>query len=465
MSEPGEMTYRRVLLPPEPTIEDVRAVVPDYEAMLVTVMTAIADRYDRSTGYPYIDTKLDLITGEDFPDDDPIRGKNAVYTWIQGRGLEALAGHCLWMRRRGMGASLVPRLERMMREVLENLRGIKSRNGGHLFFFVTPEGDPFELDPDTKPRPLSLAPDSPFTPSDLFCAKGMYAAAHCLGEDEVKAEALACCLEVDRAIRNGTFRIDQQQLDPWNPVTPRPGYHRHSPYMLQIGAAALLAERGPEPESVDLGLRLIRYGLDNNVNLAGRIPDLAEYDFWEAVDDAGQPYREDGMVLSDPGHALECVGLILKFTAAVKVQDLANAAQADEIARAEALMPGILERNFTGRFLPGPGGICKAYDLVSNRPVNTDMPWWNLPETMRSAASCWRIAEADDDRRMCLRVLRDCHNAFAGHFVRPELHLMAYQTRSESGEPIHVIPATADADPGYHTGLSIIDMLDILEEA
>ena len=66
---------------------------------------------------------------------------------------------------------------------------------------------------------------------------------------------------------------------------------------------------------------------------------------------------------------------------------------------------------------------------------------------------------------MCLRVLRDCHNAFAGHFVRPELHLMAYQTRSESGEPIHVIPATADADPGYHTGLSIIDMLDILEEA
>jgi len=30
---------------------------------------------------------------------------------------------------------------------------------------------------------------------------------------------------------------------------------------------------------------------------------------------------------------------------------------------------------------------------------------------------------------------------------------------------IDVIPATADADPGYHTGLSLIDVLDIFEEA
>ena len=36
---------------------------------------------------------------------------------------------------------------------------------------------------------------------------------------------------------------------------------------------------------------------------------------------------------------------------------------------------------------------------------------------------------------------------------------MAYQTRNASGEPTDVIPATPDADPGYHTGLAIIDFL------
>ena len=42
---------------------------------------------------------------------------------------------------------------------------------------------------------------------------------------------------------------------------------------------------------------------------------------------------------------------------------------------------------------------------------------------------------------------------------------MAYQTRNEAGQVVPVIPATADADPGYHTGLSIIDVLEIFENA
>ena len=64
---------------------------------------------------------------------------------------------------------------------------------------------------------------------------------------------------------------------------------------------------------------------------------------------------------------------------------------------------------------------------------------------------------------LCLRILGNCHNAFV-RYVRPDIHLMAVQTRSEEGRPVPVIPASADADPGYHTGLSIIDMLDLIEE-
>ena len=44
-------------------------------------------------------------------------------------------------------------------------------------------------------------------------------------------------------------------------------------------------------------------------------------------------------------------------------------------------------------------------------------------------------------------------------------HLMAYQTVDANGQPADVIPATPDADPGYHTGLSIIDYLACLDRA
>ena len=119
------------------------------------------------------------------------------------------------------------------------------------------------------------------------------------------------------------------------------------------------------------------------------------------------------------------------------------------------------ERNFANGYIAHPGGISKAYDLVSRRHLNTDMPWWNLPETIRSAALAWNVASNGEERARCLEILRDTHNAFR-HFIRTDLHLMAYQTRSIEGKPIDAIPATADADPGYHTGLSLIDAIEIL---
>ena len=48
----------------------------------------------------------------------------------------------------------------------------------------------------------------------------------------------------------------------------------------------------------------------------GRIDQLQEGDFWENVDDQGQPYLErDGTIFSDPGHSLEFVGLAARLIA------------------------------------------------------------------------------------------------------------------------------------------------------
>lgn len=459
-----EVVYRGILLPECPAAADVKSVLPDYRAMLLAVMAAIADRYERTPGYPFIDTKLDLITGEDFDADDPLKGPDAVSGWIQGRGLESLAGHCRWMRRHNLNAELRRRLERIAADVLAALLDIRARNAGHLSFFMSPRGNPFAPDGEGGIRTLKFSEASSYGFSDLFSAKGMVAAARYLGLRDAETEAMEYCRRVDDAIHEGRFSTDQISLDPKNPAGPRPGRHPHGAYMIQIGAAALLAEHGV-CDGVEMGLRLIRHELQTYVNLDGRVPRLREYDFWEAVDDDGRPFEENGRVLSDPGHVLEFIGLTLKFTSAVRKNGLADADQSEEIDGVESIMPDLLSHTFAGGFQPVPGGICKMFDLVSRTPANTDMPWWNLPETLRAAAYCFSIARTGAHRKNALGVFSACHNAFTRHYVRPDLHLMAYQTRDESGRVAPVIPATADADPGYHTGLSIIDVLDVLESA
>jgi hypothetical protein len=91
------------------------------------------------------------------------------------------------------------------------------------------------------------------------------------------------------------------------------------------------------------------------------------------------------------------------------------------------------------------------------------MPWWNLPETLRAAMSAHNASSDELTRQACREVIRDCSNAFLSLYVRPEVHMMAYQTLDHTGKPIPTVPATPDLDPGYHTGLSVIDFLHSLQ--
>lgn len=454
------MTYTTACLSETYAPGDLPAVIADCETMLVTVMAAIADRTERSSE-PYIDTKLDLLTGEDFPEDDPVRGRRTVYGWIQGRGLEALAGHCRWMKERGIEPGLVARLETIMRDVLDRLRAVRQRNGGHLFFFLTPDGEPFALE-DGKPSPVILTAESPWNTSDLFGSKGMFAAARYLGDQEAAEEARAYMDALTDAVLANAIWRDQQPLDPKNPVVPVPGRHSHGGFMLWLLAADAFIREGEPEKGVQLGLKLLRHEFANHVNVDGHRSEFRNGDVWEFINDGGDPYRVDGKVPSDPGHALELAGLGMKFVHAALASAGGDGPTHRELLAARPVLHQVLVRNFDNGYQEGPGGICKSFDLVSRKALNADMPWWNLPETVRAAAFCLDAAESDADRDAAWRVLAKCHNAFTQHFVRPDLHLMAYQTRSVEGDPIAVIPATADADPGYHTGLAIIDAIEVL---
>ena len=455
------MTYRNIELPASTALQDLRPVIGDYEAICTTVMRAIVERYESTADYPFVDTKLNLITGADFADDDPIRGKGAIYGWIQGRGLEALAGHARWLRAHDEHAGLVARMEAMLREVLDNLRRLRDRNDGHLCFFMQPDGTPFTLDAQGHPVAFEEGTRHPYGFSDLFSSKGMFAAADYLGDDTARAEALEYVNRVEASIWDGIFTTDQISLDPKNRVEFEPGAHAHGHFMIQIGTITLLVDHGAEG-AVERGLRLIEHELATYANLDGRIEQLQEGDFWESVDDEGQPYLEkDGTIFSDPGHSLEFVGLAARFIAAAE-RTSESSAQTQRLAAARGHLPTILERNFENGYLPGPRGISKGFDLASRTHVNTDMPWWNLPETLRAAAYCLDQTDDPAERTMCLQVFRDAHNA-QREYVRPDLHLMAYQTRDATGRPVDLIPATADADPGYHTGLSLIDTIGVIE--
>ena len=67
------------------------------EDLIQTSMDEIIRRYEADRSYHFIDTKLDLMTGEDFSVNDAwYKQKNIIFCWIQGRAMEALAKHIIY---------------------------------------------------------------------------------------------------------------------------------------------------------------------------------------------------------------------------------------------------------------------------------------------------------------------------------------------------------------------------------
>jgi mannose/cellobiose epimerase-like protein (N-acyl-D-glucosamine 2-epimerase family) len=466
MLSPLTAQYAVVVLPDTPTASDLRRLVEPYRAMIVTQLRAIIDRTERSEHYPWIDTKINLTTGEELPPAHPLLGRDLVSGWVQGRGLESVVKFAAWLTPFAGDDEvdrLIVRARRLAADLSAQLQQARRVNGGHLYFYMTLAGQAFDLGPEMARVPLALGAASPHGYSDLFCAKGMYAAAHLLGDPVALSEARALCMAVCRDITTRVFRSDQPQpaagARAWVD-----GAFSHGPAMIALGMAALFAETEPGPQAADLGLTLARYILETHVNLGGRWPQFLEYDLVEFVDGKGEPCADEyGRIITDPGHSLEFVGLFLKFSRAVRCYGGANSVQEEAIRGIERIMPALLARAFATGFRSTVGGICKTVDLLTRRPVDDTMPWWSLPETIRAALAAWRVAQSDASRQACLEILARAHNAFVTHYVRPQTHLMAVKVRDVRGEVLDVIPAYPDADPGYHTALSLMDALDLIQ--
>ena len=432
--------------------------VPDCRAVLEEGVVLVVSRFGRNPGYPFVDTKLSTITGADFPEpSDPgadFRGHSAIFGWIQGRGLEALAGHAAFFMDQ---PELASRCDRMLEVLAGRIASFGALNNGRFVFLCTPDGRPFRCGPDGR-REYFRAETIPPGFADLFTGKGLAAAGARLGRADWVDLGVSTFRNAVAAIREGRFVSDQISFDPKNPALPVPGRLAQGPWMIALGGFALMCDCFPgDGEWVRDGSAFLRHLLDRHVIRDDTGP-LRRFDFVEWTDTAGRPWSDQGRILQDPGHAIEFTGLAARFLLRAAAGNGVTPELDALSARCREWLPEIFLSAFANGYQSEVGGICKAVDLVARKPVNDDMPWWPLPETMRAAALLLRLAPDHPRRGEIVAAAADCARALFGPFRSPVSGLFL-QTRDARGEPSLAVPATPDADPGYHTGLCLIDFI------
>jgi len=437
---------------------------------VLNILNLIIDRYNLTgNSYPFIDMKLDTITGETFPDDSAsilgkVKSPDTILIWIQGRALEALAGHYNYLAQNKEAClskecelSSLQNIRKISFEVMSKLEEFRAGNHGRMWFFFDTSGTPFTFENGEKKK-IDLA-GQPYNFSDLFYVKGLLASATLLNDTHKIDEAKVYFRKILQSLQSYTFRSDQVSFDPKNILTQNPEKRLQGPLMIAVGACALFADLTKEDEWFMYGFELIEMILKQFVNIDKRISQLAAFDFYEACDKNQVPWIEDnGSVISDPGHALEFCGLTAKLLLLRLKIGSPKENEQRLINKLKTYLPLIFFQNFKNGWNHRVGGICKSLDLIEKTHINTDMPWWNLPETMRAAILIKELILDSSTKKRLDTHYEMCKKAFFRNFINKDAFMMAYQTIDETGKPVNVIPATPDADPGYHTGLSLIDV-------
>lgn len=410
--------------------------------ILRTSTEVILSRFEKNReNYPFIDTKFHVVSGRDYDEsDEPFRRKDCIYSWIQSRGLESLAKHILFFQASGE-IKTAERLKDMLSVVTETMERLRAINHGRLPFAMHPDGSPFfERESD----------HANF--SDLFYSKGLFTASRILGRPDLETESERLFSFVLNEIERGVFHTDQQCFDPKNKVSFVPGKNPQGPRMIALGGIAdRIAAKPDEKRWEDSAEAFIRYIFEHHIN-RGQYEACRRWDFIESVDSDGKPWYDGNVLFCDPGHALEFVGLAAKCLLILRKLGKKN----DLLEDARDILPNVFIHVFDYGFNSNAGGICKGFDLTERKVINGDMPWWSLPETVRAGIETAKLFPSDRADEILFRI-GQAFQAFVQGFLQP--NGFGCQTRSEAGEIIDVIPAVPDADPGYHTNLSLLDVL------
>jgi hypothetical protein len=372
----------------------------------------------------FVNTKQNSITLRDYDNADGWRGPDILYGWIQGRGLEALVRHAQFFE--DVDPNLSRNLTAAAQSLFHVLTSLYARER-HAYF--TYDGELKPITPDAGGRPVPQAPAGDlFSYSDIFVAKGL-AAASAQFDPEATKGYLRDIAAIVEAVEQGRFMIDERRS--FAAGAPSSDADEYGPRMILLSASALLRDLGFHEEAAfsdRFVRRIIARHLDRDAHSRsyGLLRD--------------RPNGEG----CNPGHAIEFVGLALECDA---TRNDGKLLQAFDL---------ILKASFKAGFR-GPGLVLRI-SITTLEPQGDLCPWWSLPEAMRAAALLY-LRTRDPE---VLDVWRQMHEAFFNNYWREDASL-AYQTRSAFG-PVDHVPATPDLDPAYHTGLSFLSAIRVIDQ-
>jgi len=365
----------------------------------------------------YLNTKFNPLTLADYGAEDGLRGPDFVYGWIQGRGLEALVTHAEWFETDN--PALTSRLDQAARELYNALNELVSRDGHAYFCYektmspVRPLGEGWEA---------QETPNSIFTYSDAFVAKGLVAAASRFGLQGLKGH-LAYFDKVIASIEDGGFQINEREKLGCEAIAEQ--QDDFGPRMILLGGAGMLKRAG-HSSLTTYADRFISHVIDRHYDPA-----------------TGLLRNVPGEDVCNVGHGIEFAGFAL---------DYQGSDASDEMVE---MLSSILIASFESGYTDP--GVALTVSLSSGEQTSPYRPWWTLPETIRTAAL---IFERTRSERV-MSIWQTAHRAFFEWYWRDNPSV-AYQCRTLDG-PVDYVPATPDLDPGYHTGLSVLAAMQAID--
>lgn len=368
--------------------------------------------------HPTINTKINSLSLQEYGRKDGLRGPDFVYGWIQGRGLEALILHGRYFEK--VDTQLSHRLYSAAESLYPFLRNLIASQQGACFCYDATMQPVRHDDPDGRTRQQRESDIATY--SDLFCVKGLIAAANQFAPEHLPTHLSSLHTIIDAIERDRFLMCESGNLTETALAEQRPDF---GPRMIAMGAAALLHQLGLADQD-SFSYRFIEHILDHHLD-----------------DCSGLLSNEPGGELCNVGHGIEFAGFALDTHRETLSNVLAT--------RLSDIISESFKTGFNGI------GIYTSIDLTTMEPVNSVCPWWSLPETIRAASLAYELT----GNPVLLDTWKTAHSAFFSHYWRDDPPI-AYQSLTKEG-PVDRVPATPDLDPGYHTGLSLLGAMQMAE--
>lgn len=398
----------------------------------------LLERHRKRPDFSFPDTKFNPNTGDNLPEES----YGVLYPWFFGRGAEACAAHLAILDELSGLADIREEardlLSAFVKASTDAILNTIERNSGRCPFRVNANFQAI----DSAGNIISVDP-SVRSPADLFCAKGLLVSK----EDEKIMVGKRMFWEFIEIACDSGYR--SEYID--EPLE----FLSHVPYMLALGAIRYLIVLDDKNANdyANLVASMVTTVLKRHY-------DAERCAFSEYVSKTTyqrQPYL-------NPGHAIEFVGLSLQAIEAIEKTGLQLSTNVKTIfEEAKTVLPIILINSFQSGYNAEHHGIFQAIDVETGAVLDENMPWWNLPETIRAATRAAVVTNDMSLKRKLLNIIMQCHNDYFTHYINPKLMCFPFRTRSgKTGHVVDIMPAVPEGDPLYHSNLSFIDMRDVL---